>query len=358
MKTTLTVTFAALVAMYALPARAEKTATVRAAENNAGHKHYTAETDQLNYADCAPCVPCCPEFWEHRTGIFADFLYLRPRGVDVAYAQIRDGVDPLTSVPTGRTATASPDYSPGVRGGFNWALDRTSSLTATYTYFQSETNDALTTAAPLVIHSFATHPGTASAAADSLAAEARYDIRFQLADVDYRRLLAGGRNYAVNYSLGVRYGHLDQYFRTAQPISPGTTGVATDINFDGVGARLGLAGERKAANRGWLMYARTNASVMVGTFHSDYNQFNTFSLLQSTTTWADSRAVPMLEYELGGGWQNAKGTVRLTAGYYFAAWFNTVTTPQFLNAARTSNFVDVRDTITFDGLTARLELRR
>lgn len=308
-------------------------------------------------ACCDPCCPPCPAFWEHRTGVFAGFLYLRARNVDVAYAQIRNGIDPNTSVPFGLTATASPDYQPGVQGGFNWALSRTASLRATYTYFQSETNDTIVTAAPLVIHSLVTHPSTVTAAADSLVAQARYDIRFQMADIDYRRLLSGGRNHAVNYSIGTRYAHLDQIFRSAQLIN-GLTNVATDIGFDGVGTKIGLEGERKMRDRGFMMYGRSSASVLIGTFHSNFTQTNVFAPpFQAVTHWDDSRAIAILDYELGGGWQSECGRVRVTAGYYFASWFNAVTTPQFTQAVRTGNFVNLEDTITFDGLTSRVELR-
>jgi hypothetical protein len=236
-------------------------------------------------------------------------------------------------------------------------LNNVTSLRATYTYYQGETNNSTFTNPPLIIHSLVTHPGTASSAANSLAAASRYDIRFQFGDAELVRLLGGNRNGFLNYSVGTRYAHSDQFFSAIQPIGPGLTQVASRITFDGVGPRVGLQGERRVRNRGLFAYGNTHASVLVGEFGTNYRQFNNFSLLQTGTGWRDSRTVPILEYELGAGWQNSTGRFRVSGGYYFAAWFNTITTPEYIQAVQTSNYVDLEDTITFDGFTTRVELR-
>ena len=67
--------------------------------------------------------------------------------------------------------------------------------------------------------------------------------------------------------------------------------------------------------------------------------------------WAHLRIAP---YFLG--WQDPGGFFRLTAGYYIGAWFNTLTTPTFVNAVENNNFADADDTLTFDGLTVRAQL--
>ena len=188
----------------------------------------------------ACCSDCCDPFWAHRTGVFAEALFLRPRGHDVAYAVPQNGIDPVTAVPFGRTATAAGEYSFGFRGGFNYALSRCTSIQVSYTYYQSETDSAIAANPPLAIHSLVTDPHTYTAASNSGAALARYAQRFQFADVDYRRLWAGGRNWYVNYSVGTRYAQLTELFREAQPIGPGSTNVGTNVRFDGAGARIGL----------------------------------------------------------------------------------------------------------------------
>ena len=75
----------------------------------------------------------------------------------------------------------------------------------------------------------------------------------------------------------------------------------------------------------------------------------------ATADWQDDRFVPIVEYEFGIAWTNCCNTWRLSTGYTAAFWFNAVTTREFVNAVRTNNYVDVGDTISFDGLTARAE---
>ncbi len=299
------------------------------------------------------CDECCEPFWAHRTGAFIDFLYLRPRNADVAYALPRNGVDPATAVPFGGVATANPDYSPGFRIGAAYALDRCSSLQLAYTYFQSETNGSVFANPPLTVHSLVTDPHTYTTASDSLAALSRYNVRFQLIDLDYRRLIAGGTNWSVNYAVGTRYAHLTQLFRESQPIGPGSTNVGTNINFDGAGARVGLLGERKAANRGFLFYGKGFADVVAGNFRSDYHQVNNFQQTQVWTSWKDFRTVPILEFELGAGWVSRSGRLRFQGGYYFASWFNTVSTSNYIQSVQTNNYVNVGNAITFDGVVLR-----
>ena len=302
------------------------------------------------------CNNCCTPFWAHRSGFVAEWLMLRARGADVAYALPRNGVDPATAVPFGGVATASPNYDPsGFRLGGIYALDRCSSFQFAYTYFQTETDGSVFANPPLGVHSLVTDPHTYTTASDSLAALSRYRIGFQFADLDYRRLIAGGRNWAVNYALGTRYAHLSQNFRESQPIGPGATSVATNINFDGGGSRVGLMGERKAFDRGFLFYGKAFADILVGNFRSDFHQLNNFQQTQVWSSWKDFRPVPILEYELGGGWQNASGNFRISGGYYFACWFNTVSTSNYIQAVQTNNYVNVGNAITFDGLVARAQ---
>jgi hypothetical protein len=301
----------------------------------------------------ACCNDCCDPFWAHRSGAFLDFLYLRPRNADVAYALPRNGVDPATAVPFGGVATANPDYSPGFRLGTTYAIDRCSSMQLAYTYFQSETNGSVFANPPLTVHSLVTDPHTYTTASDSLAALSRYNVRFQLVDLDYRRLIAGGQNWSLNYAVGTRYAHLSQLFRESQPIGPGATNVGTNVNFDGAGSRVGLLGQRKAANRGFLIYGKTFANILVGNFRSDYQQVNNFQQTQVWSSWKDFRPVPILEFELGTGWISPNGHWRFQGGYYFASWFNTVSTSNYIQAVQTNNYVNIGNAITFDGLVLR-----
>lgn len=307
-------------------------------------------------SSCSTRAKCKPvNRYAHRTGVFGEFLFLQVSGVDMAYAQPRDGLDPNTSVPMGAVGVADIDYNSGVRMGGSFALDACTSIVATYTWFQSSTDDQISTDVPNSLHSLVTYPGTFTAASNSLFADAHYDIDFQLADLDYRSRLFSSNKTAFNYIVGLRYGNLDQQFTSSQQASPGITTVQTDTGFDGYGLRLGLDGERQCCGAGIFLYGRGAASFLVGTYDSTYVQTNNFATVQAETSWTDDRITPILEYELGLGWQSPNGHVRVSAGYYMAAWLNAVTTPDWIDAVQADNFTGVEDSITFDGLTARVE---
>ncbi|HWB09647.1 MAG TPA: Lpg1974 family pore-forming outer membrane protein [Pirellulales bacterium] len=304
---------------------------------------------------CCPtscCQECCEPFWAHRTSVFLEALFLKPRGADVANAQPQNGIGP-TAVPFGAVSSNSPTYSPGFRVGATFALDRCSSIYAAYTYFQAESNGSQFVNPPLVDHSLVTLPQIGNAASDGLASLSRFNIRFQFADLDYRRLMMGGRNWYVNYAVGARYANLQQLFRQTQVIGPTMTGVTSNIGMDAAGARLGLLGARKAANRGVYIYGNAFADILVGNFRSSYLQANNLAGVQGFNSWQNFRPVPILEYELGLGWVSPNGRWQFAGGYYFAAWFNCVTTSNYIQAVQTSNYVNASNAITFDGLVLR-----
>ena len=59
---------------------------------------------------------------------------------------------------------------------------------------------------------------------------------------------------------------------------------------------------------------------------------------------------------MGIGWTSESGCLRLKAGYLFSGWFNTPTTDAFIRSVQLGQAGKLNDTLTFDGLTARLEL--
>ena len=309
-------------------------------------------------SECGGATPCdtCGEdpFWVHRSGIFADWIFLRAGNVDLDYALPVDGTA-SSAVPTGPLGVADPHHESGFRVGFDICIDDESSFRATYHFFESNASDSIVPPSGDVIRALTTHPNTLNAFADSNAASARYDIDFQMVDVEYRHLLAGGCDYAINYFVGARYANLDQNFRGNYIIN-GVTTVDTDIDFDGVGPRFGLDGERRLKH-GFLVYTSSAANFLVGEFRADYSQNNIFAGNQATTAFDDDRIVPVLEFELGIGWENCSGCFSVRAGYYIAGWYNTLTTPIFIDSVQAGNFsdADADEVLTFDGLTVRAE---
>lgn len=319
----------------------------------------TACTEAAKGCDCGK--PCCPGGgWCYRFSVFADFLYLRARDSEIAYAVEVNTAVPPPGVPVqvGRVGVADMDYEPNWRAGFNWVLDEASLVSVTYTMFEADTHSRTDLTSGLLgteIQGLLFHPGTASAASGGISADANYFMSFDLIDADYKELIAYDCYYETNFLIGARYANLEQQLNSSVDIN-GSQSVQTDIDFDGVGARLGLESVRYS-RRGFLAYGKVIGSLLVGNFSAKYDQRDQFDASVVDTAWKAGRMVPILDLELGVGWTSHNGYWRFSAGYLYSAWFNVVKTDEFIDAVQANNFVGLSDTITFDGLVARIESR-
>lgn len=308
----------------------------------------------------APCVTCsCPApLWTHRSGVFADALFLRPGNVDIVYAQEVTGPTPADS-PTGPLGRAGLDNEMGFRFGVNHALNDCSSIRASYTWFDADTTDTIVALPGNVLNFAVGDPSVDTVGATSIESSADYRITFQQVDLDFRSLLYGTQDSTLNYFAGLRYANLDQEFSAMQDVGAptGLSTVTTDINFDGFGIGFGLDGEKRLADCGFLVYANGSASFVSGEFKSNFAQTNQFNTAIVATDAEDYRVVSILQTELGLGWVSHCGRFRASTGYQFAGWFNTVTTGSYINGVQARDFNDIHETITFDGLVSRIEWR-
>lgn len=308
---------------------------------------------------CSCCVCRCTPTWR----FFGDFLYLRPRNAEVTYAVPFDGPVAPGDVPiqVGQIGIVDPGYEPAFRVGFDRAISDCASLGATYTQLDSTISDSISVDAPIVIRSMVIHPSTANAETDWLSAEATYDVRFKLVDLDYRRVFLCGDRYSVNYLIGARYGRLEQVFQSTFT-ETGSETINTNINFDGGGIRVGLEGERHARCSGFLVYGKSTANFVAGEFRARYFQGNSFDPEIVDTSWKAGRIMSILDLELGVGWASRCDRVRITGGYMVSAWYNVVTTADFIGAVQRNDFTELGNTelggkLTFDGLVVRAEFR-
>jgi hypothetical protein len=112
---------------------------------------------------------------------------------------------------------------------------------------------------------------------------------------------------------------------------------------------------------GISVYGKATGGVLGGEFSGNYVQFNQFNGFEAFTTWSDDRLVPMADLEVGMRWSSRTERIKLSAGYYVGLWGNVVTTAEWINGVQAFNFVDIshdsQDTLRFDGLVARAEVR-
>jgi hypothetical protein len=316
-----------------------------------------------------PFVPCAPTYAPPAQqplplafSFFGEFLMLQPSGVDTVHAQQQNGLGGAGTVPFGDLGVTDFHYEPGVRVGGDMAMSPTTSIAASYTWFESNARSSL--GAPDVpggggaVGSLVLPPGLGLTASPG-PVDARSEINFQLADGQYRsRVLQGPRSW-VNGGIGGRYAHLDEEFGQVGTFGGalgGAIATQSDIDFNGGGVLFALDGGRNLGTRGFSVYGRAGVSPLIGQFRSNYSVRNDTSGVQlARVHWNDDRITTILDYEVGVAWTGPRRRWRLAAGYTAAFWFNAVTTSSFIDAIQANDYTDVSDTISFDGLTARIE---
>ncbi len=307
---------------------------------------------------CAPAARATAHR-SKRIDVFGEYLYIRSRNAEVAYAVPVDG--PITptlgnGIQIGRTALAQMNYEPGFRIGANIYGHNCNGLMAQWTHFESHDTDSINTAAPDVIRSLVTHPLGSNAASDGLQSTADYDIDFNLVDLAFRLPWRKCDNWCAEILWGLRYANLNQEFFSTIDFN-GTTSVTTDIDFEGLGPQVGLAAQRRFGNSCIYAYSQGLASFLVGQFDGQYTQSDSFAGVVVNNSWESGRIVPQLEYELGVGLMSRCGRARVRVGYMVSAWFNAVRTDEFINSVQSNSPDGLGNGLTFDGLTVRSEFR-
>lgn len=290
---------------------------------------------------------------------FGELLYMRPRDAEVAYSVPVDGpIAPVlgNGIQIGPTNLVEMNHQSGFRIGVTAVNSCCGRLIGQWAHYESRDTDFDSISTPNVIRSLVTHPLGANVASDGLQSGASYDIDFDLIDLGAQTPIFRGACWAADFIWGVRYGQLNQQFFSFTGVN-GSTDVTTEIDFNGVGPRVGLIGQR---NLGWgslYMYNRNEAAFLVGKFDASYAQSDQFGGLQVDTGWEAGRIVPQLEMELGLGCGTPSGRFQIRAGYLISAWFNAVKTDEWINAVQQNNPDELGEGLSFDGFVARAEAR-
>jgi hypothetical protein len=199
------------------------------------------------------------------------------------------------------------------------------------------------------------HPNTLAADTDHLAAEADYEIDFQFADIGLTHDLWRDCDSRVTSVAGFRYANLDQELAVLYSAPALVTTVLSDVEFDGIGPRLGIDTERHLRRR-LSVYGNAFVNFIGGSIDGRYRQLSRNDPLPLAIAGVeDDRVVTILEAEVGLAYRPRCGWWRANIGYYGARWLNVMTTSDFIEAVQEDDFNDVSDTLTFDGLTARLQ---
>jgi hypothetical protein len=315
------------------------------------------------------CNDCGPAGggWTNRYFAWGEFMYLKPRNAEVAYAvPVNTAAATAGSfVQTGNVHATELDYQPAFRAGFGFLLSPRSAIAVSYSQFDRLTNDlALVGAggpsvlAPLVISP--NSPALTAAGARQIAG-AELQTQFRILDIDYRGLLVYNPQWQINYVVGARYGNLEQHFLSQfAPGAGGIENVKAESEFDGGGLKLGLETMRFHPTTQFFFYGKGYASFLAGQFRERY-EYDPVAGVPTVANYNIGRLVTMLDLETGLGWQNYTGNFRISAGYMFQSWLNTIRVADFINSVQANNFItqpasNVNGMITFDGLVTKVEL--
>lgn len=306
----------------------------------------------------APTVCRSIPWWAHRTGAFGQFLLLRPGNLDQIYEIEQNSVSPGDD-PTGPVGRVNIDEQAGFRVGFNWAATDCSSLVASFTRYTGSSANQITAASGNALESQIIHPSEATVGAAGLQSSAGMDLDFQLIDLAYRHKWRATNSYVINWLAGFRYGNMEQGFTYQQELSTATglVDVNTQVDFNGFGMLFGVDGERRSAHSGLSIYGRGISSFLAGNWRGTYRQINQISQGIIGNEYEDYRVTPVVELEIGFGWQSENGKWRANIGYLTSAWYDSVSTRQYIDAVRNTDYVSLDETITFSGLTAGVEAR-
>jgi hypothetical protein len=137
----------------------------------------------------------------------------------------------------------------------------------------------------------------------------------------------------------------------------------TRLSFSGVGLRTGLLGRRYFGRNGWFsVFAKGDISLLVGDMDIQTDTTdNLGGIPQTAISHRNSgrRVIPVTEIEAGGS-LDLTNNVRLSSGYFIAAWHDLGMRDEFnfsgIPGLQLSHYDDA-NILGFDGFFARVDVR-
>jgi hypothetical protein len=184
------------------------------------------------------------------------------------------------------------------------------------------------------------------------------ETELKMIDADTRLLLWDNGRLSITGYGGARWADLEQHVVANYSINNGTV-VQAASSFEGVGPRLGVDGYGALGCWGFGYYARSEINVLYGAVKGDYRQFrvNDPDNPQIFTDWKADRIAPVYELELGVQWMGPAKRLRVSVGYLMSVWVNILKTEDVIQGVQENHFDDLSDSMTFDGLAARVEFK-
>jgi hypothetical protein len=293
------------------------------------------------WTDCC-CKPC-------QWTVMGEWLLLQPRGADVLFAERA----PTCFAPP--TGTEQIDF--GAFSGFRFGVARTlhdgcSEIAARFTHFEANESDraASTTGTDIIRPVLAFDPFATCDDSTSTRARASAGIDFDRADVDFRAYIDHGCT-RFDWVMGFGYGQLNQDVKAVYDAG------RVEVESDAWGYGLRLGGGAQVGQGSIRGFGHLDLTLLASNLRASYREIDDGTGVVNTTANVDrdlDRIIPILDLEVGLAMDVCKNTV-LKCGYVYSIWFNVVTAPEFVESVQGGDLTGPSDTLTFDGVFARVE---
>jgi hypothetical protein len=291
---------------------------------------------------------CCPQGCG--LTIFGEWMFLQPRGADAVFAaRALNCFDPPLE-------TSQIDFGAfdSFRVGFSKTLgDKCSEIGATFWMFeaQEEEHAPRTTGTdvilPLLLHpSQITCPGSTSTLARASAG-----IDFDRVNIDYKHYLTAN---CIQFDCLIGFGYAKLEQDLIATFDEGSSRADSDLH--GYGLRLGAGASKSCGSCNWLSsYLHADFTLLAANVNARYRAFDAFNGKVVDFSQDLDRLVPVLDLEVGVS-ANVSCHTTLKLGYIYSIWWNVVTNQSFIEDVQHGDISGgVGDTLTFDGLFARVE---
>jgi hypothetical protein len=194
--------------------------------------------------------------------------------------------------------------------------------------------------------------GTAVTGGDAI--NTRATVNLNVYDFDWIRCSNDCSEWDFNWSVGLRFADLDQYYESiiTSGGSPFSSGDFL-VDFVGVGPRLGFDVKRRLGEQGrFSLLANAHGSLLVGEYNISSHSTVTPANFTATQSEHPTRLIPVVEAELGVAWQ-ATDSFSISGGWLFQTWFDTGTSGGTFGGFFAG--ADDANSMTFDGLTLKAE---
>lgn len=297
-----------------------------------------------------PWTDCCCDSSCGWT-IFGEWMLLQPRGSDAVFAtRALNCFNPPIGVEQ-IDLGAFDSY----RVGFFKQCGDCCDIGATFWMFESEEDErASPTIGTDVIFPALLFPTISNITpgcndATSTSARASLGIDFDRFNIDYR-CRCDWTCFQLDWLVGFGYGKLEQDLTAIYDEGF----VRADSDLHGYGVRLGGgATYNMGCFRG---YTHTDLTLLAANLKARYRNVDTFDGGVADYEQDLDRIVPVLDLEVGVAYDVCRNTT-LKVGYIYSIWWNVVTTPSFIEDVQKGDITgNSGDTLTFDGVFARIEI--